>query len=275
MYKEDNQSKPKVRKARNYDSVWNSAMWHLANRDMTEGELLVKLRAKTDNEEWITQALEKLHEYGYLKTDAEYARQFSNQSFFGEYGSSYIVEKLKKKGLQDTLIYDAINLVKSEQNIDEQEILNARVNNYYQQFTISREKLTRQLLKRGFTSDQVKNAIAQHPASHHLKSDLELKGEKANPERELIKYARKGKGLSAIKLELRKRKVDTTELDTIVERLVSTGEVDFFESCLQQLMKKFSSIDNSKDRSSAYGMLMRKGFSSEEIKYAMEAINEP
>lgn len=274
MYKEYNQSNPKVRKARNYDSVWNSAIWHLTNRDMTEGELLVKLRAKTDNEVWIAQALEKLHEYGYLKKDDEYARQFATQSFFGEYGTLYIVEKLKKKGLKDSLIHDAIKQVKYEQNVDEQDILNTRVNNYYQKFTMSREKLTRNLQKRGFTSNQVKSAIAQHPFSDQLKSDLELKGEKANPEKELIKYAKKGKGLSTIKMELRRRKIDTSELDSIAERLSSSGEVDFFESCFMQLKKKYDSIDNSKDRSKAYGMLILKGFASEEIEYALDALSE-
>ncbi len=275
MHTEDNRSKPKVRQARNYDSVWNSAVWHLSNREMTEAELLVKLHAKTDNEEWIAKALDKLREYGYLKTDAEYARQFASQSFFGEYGTSYIIEKLKKKGIKEPLIIDAINVVIVEQNIDEQEILNARVNSYYQQFTISREKLTRHLQKRGFTYEQVKNAIDQHPESHQLKSEIELKGAKANPEREVINYARKGKGLSVIKLELRKRKVDTSNLDSIIKRLISSGELDFYNSCLQQLKKKYDRIDNSKDRSNAYGMLMRKGFSSDEIKYALEAINEP
>lgn len=42
-----------VRKAIRIESVMNSAMWHLTQRDMTESELIAKLKVKTDNQEWI------------------------------------------------------------------------------------------------------------------------------------------------------------------------------------------------------------------------------
>ncbi|MGF1755155.1 RecX family transcriptional regulator [Vibrio makurazakiensis] len=250
----------------------NSAMWHLEQRDMTENELLAKLRVKTDNQDWIDETLASLRSYGYIKSDQDFALHFTERAFFGEFGSGYIIEKLKKKGISESIIHDAISQVKQDKQIDEQTLLIDRVNNYYQSFSMSKEKLFAALQKRGFTYQQVKEAIAQHPKASELQSNLEIKAEKADLEKEVLKYARKGKGLTVIRQELRQRKIDITELDTIVERASREGTIDFYASCLEQLQKKGYDISDYKERNKAYAMLTRKGFSSEEIKFAMSEI---
>lgn len=264
----------RVRKATRVESVMNSAMWHLAQRDMTESELLTKLRVKTDNQAWIDETLEKLRGFGYLKSDNDFAIQFIERSFFSEYGSGYITEKLKKKGIKSDVISEAIERVKEDKQIDEQDIVTERINNYYSEFNMSREKLTATLQKRGFSYAQVKEAIAQHPQSSQLQSNLEIKAAKADLEKEVLKYVRKGKGLTVIRQELRQRKIDITDLDAMINKLVSTEEVDFFSSCLEQLEKKNYDVANHKERSKAYAMLTRKGFSSEEINYALSEIGQ-
>lgn len=263
------QEKNKIRKATRIESVMNSAMWHLAQRDMTESELLAKLRVKTDNQEWIDETLSNLRGYGYIKSDQDFAEHFAERAFFGEFGSGYILEKLTRKGISESTIRDAIQKVTSEKKIDEQAIVIDRVNNYYQSFSMSKEKLTATLQKRGFSYQQVREAIAQHPKASELQTNLELKAAKADLEKEVLKYARKGKGLTVIRQELRQRKIDTDELDTLIDRLSREDQIDFNTSCLEQLQKKSYDLGDYKERSKAYAMLSRKGFSSEEIKFAM------
>ncbi|WP_261883484.1 RecX family transcriptional regulator [Vibrio pelagius] len=274
---DNSEQKPRIRKATRIESVMNSAMWHLTQRDMTEHELVSKLKVKTDNQEWIDEVLQRLRDFGYLKSNQDFAQQFVEQSFFGEFGSAYIVEKLKKKGLKDSDIYDAINKVKSDKNIDEQSLLNDRINNYYSDFNMSREKLVSTLQKRGFSYQQVKIAIDQHPNSSNLKTNIQIKAEKADLEKEVLKYARKGKGLTAIKQELKQRQIDTSGITELVDRLGNEDQLDFYSSCLEQLQKKSYDVSDHKERAKAYAMLTRKGFSSDEIKFALaeaEGANE-
>ena len=241
---------------------------------MTESELVAKLKVKTDNQDWINETLSNLKGYGYLKSDQDFAEQFAEQAFFGEFGSRYIIEKLKKKGLTDSVISDAIHKVSADKNIDEQMILIDRINHYYSGFTMSREKLVATLQKRGFSYQQVKIAIDQHPQAHELKSNIQIKAEKADLEKEVLKYARKGKGLTAIQQELKQRQIDTTELSSLIDRLINKEQLDFYASCLEQLQKKSYDLNDHKERSKAYVMLSRKGFSSDEIKFALSEGNE-
>ncbi|CAH6799810.1 Recombinase A [Vibrio chagasii] len=269
-----NTKKTTVRKARRIESVMNSAMWHLTQRDMTESELTAKLKVKTDNQDWIDETLRNLKGYGYLKSDQDFAEQFVEQAFFGEFGSRYIIEKLKKKGLTDSVISDAIHKVSADKNIDEQMLLIDRINHYYSGFTMSREKLVATLQKRGFSYQQVKVAIDQHPQAHELKTNIQIKAEKADLEKEVLKYARKGKGLTAIQQELKQRQIDTSELSALIDRLINEEQLDFYSSCLEQLQKKSYDLNDHKERSKAYAMLSRKGFSSDEIKFALSEGNE-
>ena len=258
-----------IKKATRTESVMNSALWHLGRQDMTQSELLSKLRVKTDNEEWIADTMAKLQDFGYLKSDKDFALQFTERAFMGEYGSGYIIKKLKLKGLTDALILECIDRVKAEKAIDEQIILNDRVNHYYQELTMSKEKLFSTLQNRGFSFSQVKEAVNQHADAGQLQSKLEIKAQKADIEKEVLKLARKGKGLIVIRQELRQRKIDISDLEAVVNRLTESEQVDFFQQCLEQLEKKAYDLTNRKERSKAYGMLSRKGYSSEEIQFAL------
>ena len=261
-----------IRTAKRIESVMNSALWHLGQRDMTENELLAKLRMKTDNQAWITNTIEKLKGFGYLKSDQQFAEHFCERAFMNEYGSGYIVEKLKKKGITESIIRQAIDKIKQQHRICEQLLLNNRVNNYYPTFTISKERLTSTLQKRGFSYAQIDKAIKQHSCYLQLKSNLEIKAEKIDLEQEILKYQRKGKGVLFIKQALKQKKVNITEFDSILDSLIQSEQVDFFDTCLQQLIKKKYNINDHKERGKAYAMLSRKGFSSEQIQFAFSEI---
>jgi regulatory protein len=264
-------NKRKLRKARRYESVLNSAICRLGSRNQTEAELRRGLTAKTDNQEWIDLAIDHVKRYGYLKSDIEFVRLFAEQGFRSEYGSPRIIKVLKKHGIAESLIFSGIANVKQEMQItDEQTILNTRINSYYHEFTnISRESLIRILQNRGFSYAQVCAAIKQHPMAMTLKTTLELKAAKADLSKEITKYARKGKGLNSIRMELINRKIDISYLQVTVQRLVDNGDVDFYESCVSIMRKKGYDLDNRKERQKAYSYLYSKGFSSEEIKYAI------
>ena len=262
-------ARKQVKKAKRIESVMNSAMWHLGQRDLTESELLSKLRVKTDNEDWIADTLEKLRGFGYLKTDHEFAEKFAERSFSNQCGSGFILEKLKKKALKDALIREMIMKVTDALQIDEQAALNNYLNSEYQEFSISKEKLTSALQKKGYNYTQIKEAISQHSYGHQLQTNLEIKAEKADLEKEILKCVRKGKGMTVSRQELRQRKIDITDLDVLVETLITAEAIDFYESCLEQLQKKSYNLKLHKERSKAYTTLSRKGFSSDEIKFAM------
>jgi regulatory protein len=261
-----------VRKARRAESVLNSAIWHLTQRDMTESELLLKLHVKTDNQEWIDQALTKLRDYGYLKSDRDFAIQFIERSYSGEYASRYIIDKLSKKGIPASIIEDELIRFIADREIDEQAILNERITHYYPVLTMSREKLVSTLQKRGFSYQQVQIAINQHSDKENLRTALEIKGAGADLEWEILKIARKGKGATVIKQELRQRKIDTGEFESVLSSLINAEQIDFYTSCQQQLEKKDVDISTSKGRSKAYAMLTRRGFSSDEIRFAFDCI---
>lgn len=265
---------PKIRQAKTFDNVINSALWHLAQKDLTESQLRVRLGNKTTNTEWVDKAIGRMFELGYLKTDIEFAELFVQRCFFGDYGSSYIESKLKKYGLDEKIINRALKTVMVERAIDEQRILNDYVLSYYTVFNESRERLYDKLRKRGFTLAQVKSAVALHPDSPNLKTQLELKAEKVDLAKEVLKYARRGKGLNAIRSELIKRRVDVISLNDCVRNLINEGRLDFYSNCLEQLKKKSYNLNDYKDRTKAYGMLSRKGYSSDEIKFALEEFSQ-
>ncbi len=262
----------KIKKATRIESVMNSALWHLGQRDLSEGELISKLRNKTDNEIWIRETVEKLRDLNYLKSDAQFSQLFAERAFSNEYGAGYIHEKLKTKGINDAVIQDAICNVQEKLNIDEQTILNQYINQHYHDFSISKEKLTSKLQKRGFGYSQVNEAIKQHACTSQLQTQLEIKAQNVDLEKEILKYAQKGKGITRIRQELRQRKIDITQLETLIEKLTHTQEIDFYASCLAQLEKKSFNLTLQKERAKAYAMLSRKGFSSEEIQFAMNEI---
>ena len=265
--------KKQIKKATRIESVMNSALWHLGQRDLSESELISKLRNKTDNEVWIMETLEKLRDLNYLKPDAEFAQIFAERAFSNEYGRGYIREKLKMKGIHDAVIDDAIFIIEEKLNIDEQNILDQHINQQYHNFSMSKEKLIAKLQKRGFSYAQVNDAIKQHVCVNQLETKLEINAKNIDLEKEIIKYARKGKGVTVIRQELRQRKIDITELDTLLEKLIQTEEIDFYASCLAQLEKKSYNLKLQKERAKAYAMLSRIGFSSQEIQFAMNEID--
>ncbi|WP_163932618.1 RecX family transcriptional regulator [Paraferrimonas sp. SM1919] len=264
--------KPPLRQAKTIDNVFNSAFWHLSQQDFTVNEIRQKLERKTENQQWIDTVIKKLIDDGFLKSDLQFAIRFSESCFFNEMGAAAIKQKLKKRGLKEADIQQAIEQVAHEQNIDEDRLAVSRLNNSFQTFAnTTKEKLYQQMTNKGFSRAQVDKALAQHPAKASLKTKLEVKAEKADLTKEIIKLYKKGKGKSVILQELKQRLIDVSEFNDKLYQLEANGEVDFFESCKQQLSKKKYDMNCHKGRAKAYAYLYRKGFSSDEINEAFNA----
>lgn len=281
MLDSDNNKKQRhhrIRKASTLEQVHKSAKWHMFESSkaffLTEQEMRVRLERKTDVPEWIEAAITQLKEYNYIKSDQDFADDFIEKAYFGEYGQGHIVKVLMRKHISRRLILERVAFIKSQKNIDESLIVKNYVNTYYPDFNgKSREEVQNRLTKRGFTLTDIKSAIAQHVDHANLLSKMQLKANKVDLASEIIKGERRHKGLRAIKLQLKAKQVDVSNLSIIANELARNDEIDFFAKCLECLVsyikKKRLDLDAFKDKTRLYAHLSQRGYSSEEIKYGM------
>ena len=103
---------------------------------------------------------------------------------------------------------------------------------------ISREKVYAQMNTRGFSRAQIDYALSQHPEQNSLRSKMAIKADKAELSTEIIKLYRKGKGQTLIRNELKQRLIDVSEFEDTLYQLELAGDIDFYQSCKEQLAKK-------------------------------------
>lgn len=263
----------KVYQAKSVENVMNSAIYHLTRMPMTISQLRSKLERKTENQDWIDEVISRLLNIGYLKEDREFAIDFAQNAFSKDKGQEFIKLKLKRKGVTNQIVTDAISQVMQDYNIDESELLSRRMVAYSDFIGISYEQLQNDMSKHGFSSKLVKSAIEEHPLRHQLKTKAQIKGSNTELEPAILKLAKKGKGVKLIKSELRSKFVDVDDFDNVVRDIIESGEFDFYESALHILKKKKYDLTNYNEKSKAYGHLASKGFSGDEIKYAIEELS--
>ena len=260
-----------LRQAKTIDNVFNSAYWHLSQQDFTINEIRSKLERKTDKQEWIDTVLNNLVENGYLKSDANFAIRYCEMAFANEIGTGAIKRKLQLRGLSAVDIETALEQVIVERQIDTYKMASARLLSRFEHFSnTNKEKVYSQMTTKGFNRAEIDYALSQHPQRETLRSKLAVKADKINLSSEIIKLFKKGKGASVIEQELKQRLIDVTELEDTLYQLSLSGDIDFYESCKTQLAKKRYDLTDYKDKSKAYAYLLRKGFSSYEIKEAMK-----
>lgn len=254
-----------VKPAKTIDNVYGSAFYHLEAKDRTIDELRKKLVAKTENQEWIDTVLNDLVERGYLKSDKNFAIDFVEMAFSGEKGSQFILSKLREKGINESIVNEAIAYVTNRDEICEVTLLNNRLADMNLE-SLSSDKLYATLTKYGFKSADVREAIKSHPVASTLSSKMQIKADKADIVKEIEKLARKLKGKSIIKRELKQKLIDISNFDEEIEKLELDGTIDFYENCQARLDKKRFDLSKSKEKSKAYAYLYSHGFSSDEIK---------
>jgi len=259
-----------LRQAKSIDNVYNSAYWHLAQKDYTLAEIRTKLERKTDNQEWIETVLDDLVSKNYIKSDFDFAVLFAESAFHNEQGKSAISRKLRARGVDEKDAAAAIEQVMDDEEIDQFELAASRLRSSFQTFhSTTKEKVYSQFTTKGFSRAEIDHALAMHPEKDTLRSKLEVKAEKADLSQETMKLYRKGKGKRVIRSELRSKLIDVEDFDNVIDQLELAGDIDFYQSCLDELNKKRYDTSNSAGKSKAYAYLSRKGFDSDEIKEAL------
>jgi len=259
-----------LRQAKAIENVYNSAYWHLAQKDYTLAEMRIKLERKTENLEWIETVLDDLVGKGYIKSDFDFAVRFAESAFHNEQGKSAITRKLRARGVDEKDASAAIEQVMFDEDIDQFELAASRLSSTFQNFhSTTKEKLYSQFTTKGFSRAEIDHALSLHPEKDTLRSKLEVKAEKADLSKETMKLYRKGKGKRVILNELRRKLIDVEEFNNVVDQLELDGDIDFYQSCLDVLNKKRYDVSNSAGKSKAYAYLSGKGFDSDQIKEAL------
>ena len=262
--------RPPLKQAKSIDNVFNSAYWHLSQQDFTIAEIRSKLERKTDNAEWIEKVLTHLIEHGYLKSDIEFAIRYCESAFNNEIGKAAIQQKLRRRGVSSGDIEAALEQVIEQNNINFNEMASNRLLSRYLTFHgVSKEKVYSHMTTRGFSIQQIDQALLEHPALETLRSKMAIKAEKADLSSEIMKLYRKGKGQTLILHELKQQLIDVTEFEETIYQLTLAGDIDFYQSCCNQLAKKNYDLSDYKEKSKAYSYLSRKGFTSDEIQETM------
>ncbi|WP_392339553.1 RecX family transcriptional regulator [Moritella marina] len=259
-----------LRQAKAIENVYNSAYWHLAQKDYTLAEIRTKLERKTENLEWIETVLDDLVGKNYIKSDFDFAVRFAESAFHNEQGKSAIIRKLRARGIGQKESAEAIEQVMYDENIDQFELAASRLSSTFQTFhNTTKEKVYSQFTTKGFSRAEIDHAVALHPEKDTLRSKLEVKAEKADLSKEIMKLYRKGKGKRVILNELRKKLIDVEEFDNLIDQLEEVGDIDFYQTCIDVLAKKRLDIKNGAGKSKAYAYLSGKGFDSDQIKEAL------
>jgi regulatory protein len=259
-----------LRQAKAIENVYNSAYWHLAQQDYTIAEIRTKLERKTENQDWIETVLADLIGKGYIKSDFDFAVRFAESAFNNEHGKSAITRKLRARGVGQKEIAEAIEQVMYDEEIDQFALAESRLSNTFQNFhNTTKEKVYSQFTTKGFSRAEIDHALSMHPEKDTLRSKLEVKAEKADLRKEIMKLYRKGKGKRVILNELRKKLIDVEEFDSLIDQLEEAGDIDFYQSCIDVLAKKRLDIKSGAGKSKAYAYLSGKGFDSDQIKEAL------
>ncbi|MGK0250382.1 MAG: regulatory protein [Oleispira sp.] len=217
--------RPPLKQAKSIDNVFNSAYWHLSQQDFTISEIRTKLERKTDNIEWIEKVLVQLIDNGYLKSDLEFAIRYCESACNSEIGKTAIQRKLCMRGILPCDIEIALEQVIELKDINSNEMASSQLLHRYVTFDgISKEKVYSQMTNRGFSRQELDQVLSQHPAHDSLRTNIEIKAEKADLTTEKMKLYRKGKGQNLILRELKQRLIDVTKCE---EALYQNHTIDF------------------------------------------------
>jgi regulatory protein len=151
------------------DEAFQYALRALTARALTERELERKLRSRKANAAVINEVLERLREYKFVDDNAV-AERAATDGTLGRYG---IQRKLMTRGVSRHVIEDALETRTSD---DDLEAALALVERHSGKWTGDRayQKATAFLVRRGFSGDVTRKALADWAAQRKLEEeDLE------------------------------------------------------------------------------------------------------
>ena len=124
----------------------------------------------------------------------------------------------------------------------------------------SRQELLNKLINKGFDANLCRQQIEKF-SNENIQSDNRF------TEVFVRSKAQKGFGESRIRMELREHDIDGAAVSEAIQEL----EIDWFELAVQVLNKKFGSqsVGDWKEQQKRQRFLQYRGFTGEQIKYAM------
>lgn len=142
----------------NHDDIWRSSLQVITCRSYSEKELRQKLEQKGYGCDSIEKVLYRLKEYDYIN-DVKLANQlFRKYLQANKYSSKQILYKLKQRGLPDAIVFEVTRDfdVADEEWKAALKLVTARFKN---PDTITKEKLYRYLISRGFSTASIHRAV--------------------------------------------------------------------------------------------------------------------
>jgi regulatory protein len=150
-----------LKPAEKFDDVTNYGLWHLGRRDHSTNELREKLGRKTDNPEWIEQAINKLKELGYLDEKRFVDNFLRNCNEFKQYGPKRIRQEFRLKGADKDIVDSAMEESEFDYFEAALKCLNKKCKEPIEDKK-ERDRQTRFLFSRGFTFDMIRYAFEEH-----------------------------------------------------------------------------------------------------------------
>jgi len=156
-----------ARPAENAEDAYGYALWYLNKfGDTSESNLRIKLRNKTDNQEWIDYAINKLIDQGY-QSDQRYAEILVRRGMETKsWGRSRIQQELARKGIPRDIMAEAMQPLDDDDPVARATVaLSKKFRGREIDSEKDSAKATRFLVTRGFDFDSISKAIRQHNES--------------------------------------------------------------------------------------------------------------
>lgn len=137
--------------------IWQCSLHIIARRSHSEHELQQKLHYKNYSFDDIKLVMDRLREYGYIN-DVKLAKNLFNKYLQADkYSLKQIVNKLKQRGLADSIINDTANSY--DYSEEWQSALKIVRNRFKLADTITKEKIYRFLATKGYSSASITKAL--------------------------------------------------------------------------------------------------------------------
>ena len=150
--------------AKGPECVYSYAIWYLGRfGENSEKQIRDKMKNKTDNQEWIDIAMNKIIDQGY-QSDSRYAEMIVRKGLGSKaWGKSRIKNELRSKGILTDTIEDAMELLNDDDPLSRaHEALGKKFRGKEIVEKKDYGKATRFLSVHGFGFDHIRSAIKLH-----------------------------------------------------------------------------------------------------------------
>ena len=145
------------------ETALSRALHYLSWRSRTKAEVVLHLREKDYTEKEITEALQRLSEYGYVN-DEEYIKRVTETiRLHPGKGKHTIKQRVRNKGIEDQLVSQFIE--NYDEKVDEEKAINLAKKLIERSSSLPwkkiQEKISRQLMSKGFSQEVIQKTFLE------------------------------------------------------------------------------------------------------------------